>query len=285
MASLSTSLVLAAHPAHSDEPEIAPRLAPSKAGRDGRFAIALGIAGIGQGAEAQVRAETTRFERFPPRGQPPGPLFQPFGDEAERDLMKGAISISALAAGPTLKALPGKPRLTFDAGLYLPLDGRATIASAEPFDSPTEVRDPIIYVDARFHWRWYAGLGLEFRFPVDDWVFVVRPSVDYVGQAITVRAIFDEEVPPLPPQLITQKAHDSLIHHGFGARLAIEAEMDAAGPLIPTLYAEVQSAYLYGDFRGSFDIPGDAWLTSYDYKFARVAATGSAGFRLKWRGF
>ncbi len=253
----------------------------------GRLTLAagLGIAGIGHRAKASVFGETLLFDP-PDRGQPPEPSFEPFGDSSKRDLIKGAIALSAQLAGPTLESIPGAPRVFVDAGLYVPLDGRVTIASAEGI-GPQTVKEPVIYADARFHWRWFVGVGVEFVAPQPGWSLVVRPSVDYVGQSLTVRGVFEEEIwpRPLPRVQLERTASDSLTHHGVGGRLALEAEMRERGTWIPTLFLEAQAAYLFGDFDGSLDVLGTNWLTRYDYDFERVAAAVSAGFRLKWRGF
>ena len=282
---LVNCLLLATSGVHADSLTAPP---PRESDRTGRFAIAIGIAGIGHGASATVQAENTTLRSD--GGRPPiiGPAYRPFGGGSERDLIKGALHASALLAGPTLEAIPGAPRLVFDSGLFAPIDGRATISSAEAAESSPRVRDPVAFVDARFHWRWYAGIGLEFRRPLDGWDFVVRPSIDYVGQALTVRGIFDEDVDLGSSNgnvLILHKAHDSLVHHGPGARLTLEAEMQTLGPFVPALYLEIQGAYLFGDFDGSLDITAVEWRASYDYEFERIVANGAAGFRLKWRGF
>lgn len=283
MGLMASCAMLSADTARADEsPDAAVAGGPDRGRLE--FVLGLGIAGIGQRASATVAAETTIF-RDPGRGAPIEPQFDPFGNSAKRDLVKGAIALSSRLTGPKVEAIPSGPRLFVDAGLNLPLDGRATIASAEGLGPPS-VREPFLYADARFHLRWFVGVGLEFVVPQSGWQLAVRPSVDYVGQSLTVRGVFDEEVRPvgLPNQTIERTASDGLSHHGVGGRLALEAEMSEFGNWIPTLFVEVQAAYLFGDFDGRLDVVGTNWLTSYEYKFERIAGSASAGFRLKWRG-
>ncbi|MFK7894571.1 MAG: hypothetical protein AB8G23_01980 [Myxococcota bacterium] len=259
---------------------------PLDDGRGGfTVAVGLGIGGIGQRGEASVRAETTQFSR-PRRGEEPEPLFDPFGDSTSRDLIKGAVNLSAQFTGPKIEIIPTAPRIFFDAGIHIPIDGRVTIASSEGV-GPQTVREPVIYADARFDMRWYAGVGLEFVAPQATWNFVVRPSLDYVGQSMTLGAVFEEEIwpRPLPREQLERTSSESLMQHGVGGRLALEAEMTTMGNFVPTFYVEMQAAYMFGDFEATLAVPGANWLTFYDIELDRVSAAGSAGFRLKWRGF
>lgn len=145
---------------------------------------------------------------------------------------------------------------------------------------------------------WFAGLGLAIDFPVGEYDFRLLPSIDYLGQRVSVRAQsrrVAELVSPVPPAIpgspdLSRRADfrfeeisgkDSKVLHSVGLRLGLETEMGRVGPVAINGYAEIATLWLLGDREVEVRAGGEG-AGDFRMDLDSTIVQGGLGVRFAW---
>ncbi len=177
------------------------------------------------------------------------------------------------------------------AGATFPLGNASTVNNALG-DSGGVAEDPQLFLTIEWDAQWFAGVGASFEIPVATRLVVLKPSFNYIGQSIEWVATAEQQTSTaLGSPLVPFSDNASQIHHGLAGSLQIESDLDAIGPVTPSVFVRgLVGVWLWGDRSalipvGTFASDGRPILeTTSDAHLDQLHFNVSIGIRLAWTG-
>jgi len=157
---------------------------------------------------------------------------------------------------PSIKAIPGQPRIVMRGGVSLPLRETGTIVSDQTIGDEVELGS-----DLSVSWKmmWHAGLDLQYRLPLDDYIILVHPGIEYLGSRFRYETKFTFRAQPgsdlaqqtpnpfNPPRVPFEGRSSPDVHHFLGPTVAIEAGLVGVGPATISAFLGGRMYFLVGD--------------------------------------
>lgn len=137
---------------------------------------------------------------------------------------------------------------------------------------------------------WHAGIGIDLTLPFDRRQFRLRPSLDYVGQAVEIegraeRVLRGASNVELPGGTRIGASSDEELIHGLGPRLQLDVEVAEIRELTISLFVEAGFFWMLSDreLRASrTDAAGES--VRFEVELDGFAPQGGAGIRVAWTG-
>jgi hypothetical protein len=250
-----------------------------------------GIGISSQQVESGVRGRfSTVWDQNFPGGQPA--LLQ---DSFEKALAGPYFPFSVEVMGPTLRRLPGRPRLFVQGGYGWSREEKNLLARAyiaDLFDAPGGATpETAMQVFAKPEDLLLAGLGSSFEFELGDYPVYFRPSLNFFAQ----RTVMDANLvlertnpgPPITQETLRTTTRDDQWFYYVGPQLEFDVEVGRQGAVGFRVFANTSLRFSISD--RSMLIQGlaptaDGIPDSYSLEYDNLMVTGSAGLRLVWHG-
>lgn len=139
---------------------------------------------------------------------------------------------------------------------------------------------------------WFAGLGLAFEIPWQEYDLRLLPSVDYYGQRVSLSGTSRRVAELIDPisgafdkaefRIEELSGKNSKVLHALGPRLALEADIARSGSLVVSGFVEVGAFIFLNDrelrVRGTGGGTGD-----FSFESDPVTVHGGGGIRFYWQ--
>jgi hypothetical protein len=279
---------LATHPSFADE---ADRERPGPLGKGWIPSLALGIGVQHQDLDGETRASFADFSQ---------------GGSAN-DILTGDFRGRIELASPALYEDGMAPRFFVHSGFSVPFSdefvserlnlsfggndpGFPTSCAVTPPDSRILSCDTRTRSTVTVNAYWHAGVGIDLTLPFDRRQFRLRPSLDYVGQAVEIegraeRILRGASNVELPGGSRIGASSDEELIHGLGPRIQLDVEVAEIRELTISLFVEAGFFWMLSDreLRASkTDAAGDS--VRFDVELDAFAPQGGAGIRVAWTG-
>jgi hypothetical protein len=167
---------------------------------------------------------------------------------------------------PSIEAIPGQPRIVMRGGVSLPLRETSTIMSDQTIGDDVELG-----TDLSMSWKmmWHAGLDLQYRLPLEDYLILVHPGIEYLGSRFRYETKFIFRAQPVsdlaqqtpnpfnPPRVPFEGRSSPDVHHFIGPTLSIEAGLVGVGPATISAFLGGRMYFLVGDRDTSIEFDKD----------------------------
>lgn len=278
-----------------------------------RWVPSLGVFGGFQQQDAEGTVAPSMLEPSAPQCVPdPGGVFcsvdqqiQPFADD-DNEIRRFRAGLSAELMSPSLLNQFGHPRLFVHLDPMVSAGFEQRIAGSGDPGAMIEAKKPpaVTRSDERNFsgqgtklsadvapFSMNVGIGVAFNFEAFDRRIRVKPSVEYLGERLTVtgevnRVVQVAERPlintPSHFRFITLRAVDTQIYHAVGVGLEIEIDGDRVGPFVLSPFIAGRAYRFIGNLDVSLRASNEFGESSA-WEFERDAWQWAARFGVRLR--
>jgi hypothetical protein len=253
-----------------------------------RTSLALGIGVASRGVDGTVSTQNLKIA---------GPFSS--GQFVRNDLDDRSLAIDGIWIPlearlmlPAFEGLPADPGFFFEGGYAFDLykDKSAGLTGYELPDFATPGALPYLADQTiEQEQRWYAGVGMSFRLPIEMYAVRLGASLRYYEDKTILerRLIISTATPILPPNY--EYVHQTnLIVRELAPGLVLDVDLDKRGPILIGIYVDARVAIALENPDNTLVVPGpfnpNPGTATYEYSSSDIRYEGSVGFRLTWAG-
>ncbi len=171
---------------------------------------------------------------------------------------------------------PGSPRPFLHAGSRFLVDSKSDFVEAGQFGMTG-----LLELEAESRANLYAGLGAAFPVAWRGRDLLLKGSLNYVPELVTIRGVINEQAFISSAFFREQKRE---VFHGVGIELAGEAPLFRYGAVGVNAYASAAVNFYPGDQAESVRVSGVGGNADFRFEKDLVSARGGVGLRFGWLG-